>query len=260
MDVYSNHAKRRLASGKLTIGMVLHQARTVNIAAIAKTCGFDFFSVDMEHGSFAIDTAAQIVNAALPLGITSLVRVPATDHDAARLLDAGAQGIIVPHVETSEAAARAVWQCKFPPLGDRSDAVLPHLSFRIPSAPELAERVNEETLVVVMVESRKGVENAEAIAAVPGIDVILIGTNDLCRDLGIPDQFLDPRLEQAYRSVIAACQRHGVAPGMTGLHVPDLSRKFVELGMRFVMGGTDLNFLMTAARERAQFLRSLLAD
>src|SRR5438128_1837719 len=85
--VYPNHAKRRLASGKLAIGMVLRQARTVDIGATAKTCGFDWFSIDMEHGSFDVDTAAQIVSAALPVGITPIVRVPGQEpHYASRLL------------------------------------------------------------------------------------------------------------------------------------------------------------------------------
>jgi 2-keto-3-deoxy-L-rhamnonate aldolase RhmA len=261
MTVYANHAKRRLAAGKLTLGMVLHQARTVDIAAIAKSCGFDFLSVDMEHGTFDVDVAAQIVNAALPVGITSLVRVPGKEHHhATRMLDAGAQGIIVPHVDNSEDARIAVSYCKFAPLGRRSGSLLPQAAYAAMPRAELAQQINEETLLAIMVESPKGIDSVDAIAAVPGVDVVLIGTNDLCAEMGIPGQFHDKRLEEAYRKVIAACRKHAVAPGMSGLHDPELIQKFIGLGMRYVVGGTDISFLMTAARERTRFLRGLVEE
>ncbi len=260
MDAYPNHTKRQLAAGKLALGMGVRQARTVDIAAIGKTCGFDWLFIDMEHSSLDVDTAAQIAAAALPVGITPIVRVPGKEHHhASRLLDSGAQGIVVPHVDTVEEARRAVSYCKYPPVGHRSVAgAQPQFAFQTVAVGESTQIVNAETLAVVMLETPTAIDHADAIAAVPGLDVILIGTNDLCAEMGIPGQFTDPRVEQAYRNVIAACRKHGVHPGMGGVYEPKLMQKFIGLGMRFILSGSDLSFLMAGGRERAGFLHGLL--
>lgn len=213
----------------------------------------------MEHGTFDIDVAAQISTAALPLGITPLVRVPGREHHhAARVLDNGAQGVIVPHVETAEEARVAVSHCRYSPLGKRSvSGTQPQFGFRSLSLSESTRLANDETLLVVMLESSLGVENAEAIAAVPGVDVLMIGASDLSVDLGIPGELTHPRIEEAFRRVIAACGKHGIHPGMGGIHDSSQIASFVRLGMRFVLGGSDLRFMMAAAQERARFLRNL---
>jgi len=260
MAAFPNHAKRQLQAGQLALGLILRQARTVDIAAIARACGFDWLSMDMEHTSLDMDTAAQIAAAALPAGISALVRIPGKEpHHATRLLDAGAQGVIIPHVDTAEDAALFVSHCKYPPAGHRSTAsVLPQLGFQSISGDEAMQAVNAETLIVAMLETPRAIDNADAIAAVPGVDVLLIGTNDLCAEMGIAGQFGDPKLEQAYRRVTAACKAHGKYAGMAGLHDPKLAAKFVEMGVRFIGGGTDLSFLMAGARQRTSFLRGLL--
>jgi 2-keto-3-deoxy-L-rhamnonate aldolase RhmA len=256
MVAYPNYAKRQLAAGKLSIGMVLRQARTVDIAQIAKTCGFDWFSVDMEHGAFNVDTAAQMVAAALPLGVTPLVRV--TGPDAGRLLDAGAQGLIVPHVDDEAAAHAAVALCKYPPAGGRSLAgILPQLRFESAPARTGTDAVNAETLLAVMLESRAGIDNAAAIARVPGVDVLLVGINDLCDALGVPGDFGHIAVEDAFRHIVAACRAAGVHAGMSGIHDPALAKRYVGMGVRFIGGGTDQSFLVAGARQRAGFLRSL---
>src|SRR3954471_15258467 len=132
MEAYVNRTKRQLAAGQVSLGMGLRQSRTVEIAAIAGTCGFDWLFIDMEHGAYNIETAAQIAMAALPTGVTPIVRVPGKEHHhASRLLDAGAQGIVVPHVETVEEAQRAVAYCKYPPVGHRSVmGILPQFAYR----------------------------------------------------------------------------------------------------------------------------------
>jgi 2-keto-3-deoxy-L-rhamnonate aldolase RhmA len=260
MAAFSNHAKHQLEAGQLALGLILRQARTADIAAIARACGFDWISIDMEHTSLDMDTAAQIAMAALPAGISALVRVPGKEpHHATRQLDAGAQGVIVPHVDTAEDAQFVVAHCKYPPLGHRSIAsVQPQLGFQSVSSDEAMREVNAETLIVAMLETPLAIENANAIAAVPGIDVLLIGTHDLCAEMGIAGQFGDPKLENAYRRVATACKAHGKYAGMAGIHDPKLAAKFVELGVRFIGGGTDLSFLMAGARQRTSFLRGLL--
>jgi 2-keto-3-deoxy-L-rhamnonate aldolase RhmA len=126
-----NHAKERLEAGELALGVGLRQARTVDIARIMKTAGYDFLFIDMEHNSMSIDLAAQISVAAQDAGITPVVRVPDFQHfHATRALDAGAQGIVVPHVDTPEVAARMVQPLQVP--ADR-----PSLGHRRPAAARL---------------------------------------------------------------------------------------------------------------------------
>src|SRR2546430_5349295 len=121
MSTVPNHALRQLRAGKLAIGLGVAQARTVGIAQIAKTCGFDWLFIDGEHSSLDADTAAQIATASLAVGVTPVVRVAGMEHwHASRMLDNGAQGIVFPHVDSAEEARRAANACRFPPVGKRS--------------------------------------------------------------------------------------------------------------------------------------------
>jgi 2-keto-3-deoxy-L-rhamnonate aldolase RhmA len=257
MSIVPNHALRQLRAGKLAIGMGVRQARTVDIAQIAKTAGFDWLFIDCEHGSMGTDTAAQIAAASLAVGVTPVVRVPGYEHWlASRMLDNGAQGIVVPHVDTEEMARRAAAHCRFPPVGKRSmGGGLQQTGFAPMPIGEAARAVNEETLLVVMIESPEGVANCDAIAAVPGVDALLIGTNDLCFEMGVPGRFDDPRVEEAYRKVIAACRRHGKFPGMGGLYTSEYLEKYTAMGVQLVLSGSDFAFLMKAATAQAQTVR-----
>ncbi|TAK47750.1 MAG: aldolase [Betaproteobacteria bacterium] len=257
MSTVPNHALRQLRAGKLAIGLGLRQARTADTAQIAKTAGFDWLFIDCEHSAMGTDTAAQIACASLAAGITPIVRVPGKEHWlASRMLDNGAQGIVVPHVESELEAKRVADHCRFPPLGHRSmGGGLQQIGFASLPVGEAATIVNQETLVVVMIESPKGVENCEAIAAVPGIDALLIGTNDLSFEMGIPGQFNDPRIADAYRDVIAACKKHGKFAGMGGMYSPELLERHIAMGVQLVLAGSDFSLLMQAGAARANLVR-----
>src|SRR5438477_5380309 len=261
MSTVPNHALRQLRAGKLAIGLGLRQARTVDVAQIARTCGFDWLFIDCEHNSMDLDTACQIAAASLAIGITPLVRVAGLEHwHASRALDNGAQGIVVPHVDSRAEAERVAAACRYPPLGHRSmGGGLPQLGFATLALGEAARLANEETLVVVMIESPQGVANAEEIAAVRGIDALLIGTNDLCFEMGIPGQFNDPRVAEAYQRVIAACRKHGKFAGMGGMYTPELLERHIAMGVQLVLSGSDFSLLMNAGRERASLVRGFEA-
>jgi 2-keto-3-deoxy-L-rhamnonate aldolase RhmA len=258
MVIIPNHTKRQLIAGKLALGMGVRQARTVDIAAVAKTCGYDWLFIDMEHGSMDVDLAAQLASAALATGVTPLVRVPGKEHyHASRVLDSGAQGIVVPHVDTVAEAQRVVANCKYPPLGHRSVAGgQPQLGFKSLPVGETMKLINQETLLIVMLETPAAIKNADAIAAVKGVDVLLIGTNDLCAEMGIPGQFTHKKVEEAYATVIAAARKHRKFPGMGGVYDPPLMQKYIGMGMRFILSGSDLSFMMAGAAARASVLRS----
>lgn len=254
-----NRTKAKLMAGELALGMGLRQARTVDIATIAGTCGFDWLFIDTEHNSMSIDTACQIAMAAIATGVTPIVRVPGHEHHhCARALDNGALGVVVPHVDTAEQARRIADFCRYPPLGHRSIAGnMPGLQFAAVPVGEATKRMNDETLVVVMLETPQAIENADAIAAVEGVDVLLVGTNDLCAEMGIHGQFGHARVPAAYEKVIGACRTHGKFPGMGGVYDPQLMQKYVAMGMRFILSGNDLAFLMAGARERSAMLRAI---
>jgi 4-hydroxy-2-oxoheptanedioate aldolase len=255
---FTNRMQERLARGEVALCMGTRLARTAEIAMIAESCGFDALYVDMEHCTISLDDAAQICVAALPVGIAPLVRIAGHQFDdATRLLDMGAHGIICPNVSTraqAEAFARA---CRFPPLGERSvGGAGPLQGYRATPLGEVNKEGNAATVLIAMLESPEGIANADAIAAVPGIDVLLIGSNDLCTAMGIPGELKNPKLRAAYEDAAKACTAHGKDLGVGGIradveHVAEL----IELGARFIIAGSDLQYLMKSARHEVAALR-----
>ena len=262
MSVVPNHALRQLRAGKLAIGLGVRSARTVDIAQVAKTSGFDWLFIDCEHSSMDLDMAAQISAASLAVGVSPIVRVAGFEHwHASRLLDNGAQGIVFPHVDTAADAKRVADACRFPPVGKRSmGGGLQQTGFASMPIDETARVVNEETLVVVMIESPQAVASCDEIAAVKGVDALLIGTNDLCFEMGIPGQFNDARVAEAYKKVIAACRRHGKFPGMGGMYTPALLERHIGMGVQLVLAGSDFSFLLQAASAQAKLVRQCERD
>lgn len=254
MTAIENVTKARLLAGELALGVGVRQARTVDIGKAMKLAGFHWLFIDLEHNSMDLDMACQISIAAQDAGITPIVRVAGFEHHlAARALDGGAQGIVFPHVDDAETAQRLVSACKYPPLGSRSmTGALPQLGFETLPPADMAETVNAATLVVMMIESPQAVENAAAIAAVAGVDVLLIGTNDLCMEMGLPGQYEHADVIAAYETVIAACSAHGKTAAMGGVYNPDTARRYIKMGARMILAGNDFSFLMTGARQAAQ--------
>src|SRR5690606_32481892 len=259
MVTVRNHAKERLQAGELVLGVGLRQARTVDIGRIMKTAGYDFLFIDLEHNSMSVDFAGQISIAAQDAGITPVVRVPGYEHfHATRALDAGAQGIVVPHVDTADVAARMVSHCMYPPIGHRSvTGALPQLDFEAAPLGEATAAINGATLLILMLETPQAIDNVEEIAAVPGYDVLLLGTNDLCLEMGIPGQLDHPRVGEAFERVIAACKAHGKYAGLGGVYDPPLMQRYLAMGFRLVLAGSDLTFMLAAAKERAAAVRAM---
>jgi 2-keto-3-deoxy-L-rhamnonate aldolase RhmA len=252
--------KQKLAGGDLVLCMNLRLARSVDIAMVAKAGGYDALYVDMQHAPYSIETTSTICAASTGIGITPLVRVP--NHDPqwmSRVLDGGAHGVILPDVNTSAQAAAIVRACRFPPVGKRSVMGLgPALGYQAVPLAELNPKLNAETAVIVMLETAEGIENCDAIAAVDGIDVLLIGSGDLSTDLGIPGQVDHPRLRAAYERVAAACQAHKKVLGVGGIrHNTVLQGELIKLGARFVIAGTDTNYVLAGARADTEALRAI---
>lgn len=257
--VVSNVARARLEQNQLSLGVGLRQARTVDIAKAMATAGYDWLFIDLEHGSIPLDVAAQISCAALDAGISPIVRVPHAEYGlATRALDTGALGIVMPHVDTAEEARTVVQRLRFPPIGHRSVGyAYAQLGFKSVPTSEAAPLLNAATLVTVMLETPTAIANAEEIAAVEGIDVLMIGTNDLCAELGIPSQFNHPRIVEAYERMGAAARKHNKWTGMGGVPTEAGMAQYINMGVQFILSGADFSFMMAGAIARANALRGL---
>jgi 2-keto-3-deoxy-L-rhamnonate aldolase RhmA len=149
---------------------------------------------------------------------------------------------------------------RFPPVGHRSIAGgYPHFGFAATPTSEVVKGLNEATLVVAMIETPLAVENVEKIAAVPGLDALLVGTNDLALEMGIPGQIEHERVVSAIDRVIAACGKHGKTAALGGVYAPEPLKRYIGRGLRMVLAGNDLGVLLKAAQEQAGFVRSLEA-
>jgi len=260
MDNVVNPARERLAQGGLALGMGVRAVRGVEVARVMKTAGYDFLFIDLEHGATSVETTYGICVAALDAGIAPLVRVPNGELAlATRCLDAGALGVVIPHVDTADEARAMVEAFRFAPLGKRSiGGAYPQFGFAPAPATEVIRQLNAATLVVAMIETPRALENAEAIAAVPGIDVLLMGTNDLCLEMGIPGQIEHERVVAAMDTMLTACKKHGKWPGLGGVYAREPMKRCIDRGMRFILAGNDISLLLTAAQEQAKFARTCL--
>lgn len=255
-----NTGKSKLAAGELTLCVGMRQARTVDIAMIADQAGFDFAYVDMEHCPISLETTSAICAGCVGLNITPLVRVPSHASDwISRVLDAGAQGVIAPHVNSRAQAEDIVRAARFPPVGKRSVmGPNPALGYKSMPLGQTNAFLNAQTLLIAMIETPEGVEAADQIASVDGIDVLLIGSNDLCTEMGIPGELRHPRLRDAYVKVAQACKAHGKTLGVGGIRGDtELQHDLIKLGARFVIAGNDVGYLMGAMRKDVAALRTL---
>lgn len=261
MTPIQNRTKRRMQAGEVALGFGVQHLRTAATAMLAAASGHDWLFLDMEHGAFSLQEATQICVAALPTGITPLVRVCAGALDeGARALDGGALGVVVPHVDTVDAARRVAAAFRYPPAGTRSWGGPSALfNYRPPANAEAQAATNAEILVVAMVESAEAVANAGAIAAVEGIDVLLVGASDLTADMGISGQVLHPRVAAAFDAVGAACRASGKVLGMGGVYDEEGAGRYLRAGARFVLTGSDHTYLLAGASQRSAFLREQAA-
>jgi len=259
-EVVRNPVKEKLARGEVVASMTVRLTRGVEIARLAKTAGFDMIYVDLEHSTISLDATGQICLAALSAGIAPMVRVPAnTPEYIQRVLDGGALGIVAPGIGSAEEARAVVRAAKFPPLGARgAGGALPHLEYRSFPVTEANAAINDATMVIVQFESAEVLEHADEIAAVEGVDMILLGVNDLLAGMGLAGQFEHPKVREAYARTIAACRKYGKHVGVGGLSTrPQLVAEFVAMGARMVSTGTDTQFLLAAMTEKAKQVREI---
>lgn len=244
---------QRLAGGDPVYSLGVRHSRTADIARMASMASLDLVWVDLEHNSMSMDDAAQILGCAHDLGLGAWVRVCEGDHGAiGRLLDCGASGIIMPKVETAGQAERLAVCCRFPPAGGRSMiARLPQDGFAKLSAVDLIAAANARTVTQALIESPLGVRNANAIAAVEGIDMLAIGANDLSAELGRPGDTAHPEFLDSCRAVANAARRHGKVAVIGGVGDPSRFAGMLEMGFApLIFVGIDTDIIADGLTQR----------
>ncbi len=250
----------RLRAGEPRLMMGLRSARTPDIVHIARSAGHHAVMVDLEHSTMSVDVAAQLCVTADALGMTAFVRVPEREYGMiGRLLDGGAHGIVAPRVETADEARTVARACRFAPRGQRSQtAQVPQLGMRPTPARELNPVLDDGVVVQILIETPAGVANADAIAAVDGVDMIAFGANDFTAEIGAPGRYDDPRLAEAVAALARACRRHGKLLMVGGVGDEKVYRSLVPLGVcPLVMTGADSALLYRAAQAAVQATKEL---
>ncbi len=252
-----NRVKRALAAGERALGTMVFEFPTTGIGRIAAEAGAEFVIFDMEHTGWSIETIRGLIATSRAAELVPMVRVPATEyHLIARPLDVGAMGLMVPMVESAAQAQTIVDSAKYPPVGRRGAAFgVAHDDYSGGDIMAKMTSANDEVLLIAQIETGQGVENADAIAAIDGIDVLWIGHFDLTNSLGIPGQFSHPAYVQAVERVLAACQHHGKAPGiMTG--DVETGQNQLAQGFRALAYSGDLWLYQQALRQGLDALRA----
>jgi len=247
-QVWESPVKKRLREGEPVIAVTITTAN-VDVAAHAASMGFDFLWIETEHSPITLETLRNMVLATRGMKALPFARVPVNElWMAKRVLDAGVCGVIFPFTSTPELAAQAAAACRYPPAGRRgSGANLARFTW--PGGSDgYADSADNNVVVIVIIEEARAVENVDAIAATPGIDVMFIGTSDLSFSLGLRGNQEHPRLQEALDRVVAAGQKHGKVVGRPAANAEQV-QKYLAQGFRFFQAPTDLGFMDAGARE-----------
>jgi len=242
-----NTLKGRLSSSTdPSFGTWISSSSLVCLDAL-KGMGFEWFMIDTEHAPVNPETLAAMVSLLGEGGPTPLVRVGNVDQYLVKqALDSGAHGILVPLVSTEAQAKAAVAFAKYPPDGVRGAAAAAASRYGRELSSYLRS-ANAETLVGVQIETKEALDHLEEIARVDGVDILFVGPQDLTLSLGLLDDRKNPRVREAMRKVVVACERHGKVPGTLVID-PEEKKVAVELGFRFISLASDIRFLLDGAR------------
>jgi 2-dehydro-3-deoxyglucarate aldolase/4-hydroxy-2-oxoheptanedioate aldolase len=252
-----NAVKQSLADGGRAFGSMIFEFFTPGLPRLLKNAGAEYAMYCMEHTGASYETLKPQFALCRALGVVPLVRVPGTEYDLiARALDCGALGVMVPLVDSAQQAEFIVSCTRYPPAGGRRGAAFgfAHDDYEGGDVVAKMKTIHERTLVIAMIETKSGLENVEAIAAVPGVDVLWLGHFDLSNFLGIPGQFSHPVFQDAIRRIIGAAKKHGKAAGYMAASAA-LGKEYLGHGFRMIATGTDQGMLQDATRAMLDGMR-----
>lgn len=240
--------RKRLRRGEVILGQMVLELFTPGIGPMLAASGMDFVLYDMEHGRCDINLLADMVASCRGSDIVPLVRVPdLTFHPLSRVLDIGVRGVMVPRVETKAQAEEVVSQLKYAPLGRRGVALgVAHDLYQAGGA-EFFAAANEETMIILLLETAKAFDNLDEILSVPGVDIAWMGHYDLTVSMGIPAEFENPRFLEAMDALVDACRHHGVAPGFLPA-TPESAVHWIRQGFRVISLGSDIGIFLNGIK------------
>ena len=252
-------AVQKLREGKRVVGTMVRMVRNPAIAIVAKNAGLDFIMLDLEHGPYTLETVEDVFKVGRGLGLGCFVRVPELAKGyVSRSLDCGATGVMGPMLETVEQAHLLVQWAKYAPLGGRGfgnpGSHTNFIGVAPESIPAFTAKANVDTITIAQIETAQAIQNIADIAAVPGIDALLIGPNDLSISIGCAGDFLGDTMEKAIGKVAAAAKKHGKIFGMHSLD--PLLERWLPRGLTLVMNNMDTNILTAGLKTICQKYKS----
>ncbi len=249
-----NALKQRLKQGDVVLGQLLLEFFTPGIGPMLDACGMDFVVFDMEHGRCDIALLEGMIASCRGSRIVPLARVPDLNFaPLSRVLDLGARGVMVPRVETREQTEQIVAQLKYAPQGRRGVALgVAHDLYRAGGA-EFFPQANEDTMVIIQLETARAFENLDAIVSVPGVDVAWVGHYDLTVSMGIAAQFDHPGLLAAMDDLVTACSKYGVAPGFLP-PTQESAAQWINKGFRMISLGSDISVFVDGITKFRKFV------
>ena len=255
-----NHFKQKLAEGKVPVGHMLLEFGCRSIARMLQNAGVDFVLIDNEHSAFTTSEVADLIAWFRATEIAPFVRVPEIQyHLIARTLDLGAQGVMIPNVKTAAEAKAVVDAAKYAPLGKRGVIMgQANTDFQTLAPADFLVEANRSTTIICQIESVEGVENVEAIAATPGVDVLWVGHFDLTQSQGIPGQFHNPIFLQAMERVVAAAKRHNLGAGIQPSSLAQ-AEEWMKMGFNVISYSTDFAVYTAALAAGVDAVQKLAA-
>ena len=252
-----NQLLAALRRGEVQYGCGFGTLRSGEFLRILAATGFRWCFVDGEHGSFSQETIADLCQIGAWVGLAPLVRVGELQYTlVARALDAGPAGVVFPRVEDPETLARAISWTKFPPQGVRGYGLTPvNYDYQTHAMTDVMAHRNAQQMVVTQIETARGVDACEEVLAVPGLDALMVGPADLSISLGVPGEFLHPKMVAAMEKLVATCQKHGVIPG-TQTRNTELARFWQARGMLLLGCSNDTSMLFDRAGQLIKELKA----
>lgn len=251
-----NELKKKLKIGKAAYGTCLTDYLDPEIVLPLRAAGLEFFFVDTEHSPASSGQIQGLSRSARAAEIVPMVRVVANQpYLITRMLDVGAMGIVVPHVDSPDAARTAADCVKFPPSGKRGFGLRAiNTDLHNLSVSEAMASANRDTILILQIESEEALARVEEIALVPEVDVLMIGPLDLSISLGIPEQFENPVFLDAVDKVARACDKAGISAGMASTDL-NVLRESEKRGVRFLVYSADFLVLLEGYKQAVQKLQ-----
>ena len=249
--------RKKVLAGEHVYGMMIRQGRDPGTPAIFAAAGYDFVFIDMEHGNYSMETVADLIRGCKSVGVAPVIRVPHLEtHFISRVFDAGAEGIMVPMTSHREQAERIIQFSKYTPLGMRGFGnQTGQTDYKALKTLDFMKEANEHTLIIAQIETKEAIDNIEEILDVKGIDVGLIGPNDLSISLGTVDQMESDVMNQAIGRVVEVAKKKKKA---SGIHVGNISmiRNWRSKGMTVLAYSTDIAFMYNASKSGLDQLKA----